>query len=292
MINYFLKAIEKIQNERFQKYVKYVNLLLAFFCLVFIFNFYFINRTEIELNYQTFLYEVILLIFIYFISSKVWSDYMVANYDGTKKDYFYNWSFSRLGRYIPLGIMVISVRINQNLPKNKNSNKILFGLIEEQFLGPIMYLPALCMSLFFGNGITILYWYITFQIIIFIIFRAIYFKINHNSISLLNFPVYYIASLILSVILYTFIATNLELNYPYRLAILYSISASIALLFPGVPAGLGIREAFFFFLSNESGTNIEIIDLMLQVRVVSIVVDLIFGLLGVSQLYQYKRKNV
>ena len=291
MIKYILKGLEKLQNEKFQKKIKYVNLLLALFCLIFILNFYIENKLEIKLNTKTFYFEVIFLTLISLISANVWSDYMVANYKGSKFDYFNNWSFSKLGRYIPMGIMVLSVRLNQDLPKNKNSNKILFGLIEEQFLGPILCLPALCISLLFGDGVSLLYWYLVCQLIVFIIFRKIYFKINHGLVSLLNFPAFYVSSLVLNVVFFTFIAVNLELNDPFRLGLLYSISTSIALLFPGVPAGLGIREAIFFIWSNEAGANVETIELMFQVRIVTIFVDLLFGLWGIAKIYFFKSKK-
>lgn len=291
VIKYILKKLENIQNEKYQKNIKKVNLLFAFFCLIFIVSFYTENQSEVNFNSKTLHYELIFMIFIYLLSSKVWTDYMEANYKGSKKDYFNNWSFSKLGRYIPAGIMVLSVRLNHDLPKDKSSNKILFGLIEEQFLGPLLCLPALCLSIYFGVGPTILYGYICFQVITFFIFRFIYLKFNKGAVSLLNFPIYYLASLLLNVVLFTFIAINLDLNNPYQLGILYSISASIGLLFPGVPAGIGIRETFFFLLSNEAGTNIEIIELMLQVRIVAIIVDLIFGLWGIIQIYLVKRNN-
>ena len=291
LIKYILKILKNIQNEKYQKNIKKVNLLFAFFCLIFIASFYAENQSEIKFNSKTLHYEVMFLIVIYLLSSKVWIDYMEVNYKGSKKAYFNNWSFSKLGRYIPAGIMVLSVRLNHDLPKDKSSNKILLGLIEEQFLGPILCLPPLFLSLYFGEGVTILYGYICLQVVTFFIFRLIYFKFNRGAVSLLNFPSYYLVSLLLNVILFTFIALNLELNDPYQLGILYSISASIGLLFPGVPAGIGIRETFFFLLSNEASTNIEIIELMLQVRIVAIIVDLIFGLWGIMQIYLVKRNN-
>ena len=71
---------------------------------------------------------------------------MKRNYGGSSANYFYTWALSKLGKYIPSGIMILTSRLNQKLPKNKDSKNIFIGLLEEQFLLP---LTGFLSSLFF-----------------------------------------------------------------------------------------------------------------------------------------------
>ena len=69
--------------------------------------------------------EIILTLIFYMNSGTLWSKFMQSNYKGRFRDYFFNWSYSKMGKYIPSGIMTLSVRVNQNFNKKQNQ-KILF----------------------------------------------------------------------------------------------------------------------------------------------------------------------
>ena len=36
-------------------------------------------------------------------SGTLWSKFMQSNYKGRFRDYFFNWSYSKMGKYIPSG---------------------------------------------------------------------------------------------------------------------------------------------------------------------------------------------
>ena len=137
-----------ISNESVQRYLKRINLVCSLFCLLFIFR----NLSEVErqesFNFEFSLIEVAVIMLFYISTGTLWSKFLVSNYGGNFADYFFNWSYSKIGKYIPSGLMTVSVRLNQTFPKNKNSKKLILGLLEEQFLIPIIGIPSLILCLF------------------------------------------------------------------------------------------------------------------------------------------------
>ena len=63
-------------------------------------------------------------------------------------------------------------------------------------------------------------------------------------------------------------------------SIFYFLSSSIGLFFVGVPAGLGIREFIFLFVTNNTLTNIELIDFIITTRLLFVGFDFLFGFGG------------
>ena len=68
-----------------------------------------------------------------FTAGYLWSTYMKDSFKGNFIDYFYNWALSNVGKFFPSGVMLITVRLNQNT-EEKNSKEIFYGVLEEQFL--------------------------------------------------------------------------------------------------------------------------------------------------------------
>ena len=90
---------------------------------------------EVEQDFNFFnltFVEFLFCLFYYLSNALLWISFMRNNYSGSTKEYFYNWAYSKIGKYIPGGLMVFSVRFNQKIEKNKDQ-KIFYGVLEEQF---------------------------------------------------------------------------------------------------------------------------------------------------------------
>ena len=118
--NIFSLIIEKISSESLQQKIKIINLLLSFGCIYFIFEIFndFISKENFEININ--IIEFILIFLSYLLSGAIWSNYMSSNYEGKFSLYFYNWSYSQLGKYFSSGILSVSIRLNQKLQKSKH----------------------------------------------------------------------------------------------------------------------------------------------------------------------------
>ena len=53
----------------------------------------------------------------------------------------------KIGKFIPTGLVTLTVRLNQKVSKNKTSKEIFYGVLEEQFLFPLVSIPAIGLYL-------------------------------------------------------------------------------------------------------------------------------------------------
>ena len=285
----FKNLPDKLQDSIFQKKLKRINMVLSIISLAIVINIYIDSETKGNINISFGLDELIMGISFYLVQGIIWTKFMKANYSGNTKDYFYNWSLSKIGKYIPTGLLVVSVRINQKLKNNSSSKKIFYGLLEEQFLFPFILIPAIAICFLINipiNGIFI--WFLISTTCFFIV-KYIYSKFEKTYISLITFKVLYLMLINFNFALTYIIANNLNFEDPYRISLAYVLSASLGLFFIGVPAGIGIREFLFLLITNGMNLQYDLLILLVKMRAIFIMFDIFFGLLGFIQ--SYLKKN-
>ena len=286
MKNNLNKLFLLLNNETVQRKLKKFNLLISIISFIFIYRLInenlFNTNFEFNLNYT----ELILLIITYFFVGITWVKFSSQDNKEINKDIFFDWAYSNVGKYVPGGIGVVSIRLNQGNSK-KNSKKVLFGLLEEQFLVPFLSLPVLLACIFFINENYLIYFLVVFQILFVFIIKNIYFRnesLRNNS--LLNYSNYLLISILLSNFLTILIFYNLGFdNYLYQ-GLYYLIASYSALLFVGVPSGIGIREGIFLLLSNINLNFSDQIEALIYIRLLYLITDLLFGITGLI----YKNK--
>jgi len=158
----------------------------------------YLSEESFKILFSINLLEVLLLGIIYFIVGVTWVNFSADTVYTKKKNIFFNWCYSNIGKYFPGGIGLISIRLNQDTEKG-NSKKILFGLFEEQFLIPGLSLPVLFVSSFFLDNEYFYILIISVQITFVYLFKSGYF-INKKirNISILNFSNYLIITILLT----------------------------------------------------------------------------------------------
>ena len=77
-----------------------------------------------------------------------------------------------------------------------------------------------------------------------------------------------------------FIFFNLGYENFLNQGIYYLIASYVGLLFVGIPAGIGIREAIFIFLLGTEDLISEEILSLIYIRMLYLIVDSIYGLSG------------
>jgi len=286
MKNNINKLFLFLNNETVQGKLKKFNLLISIISFTYIYqliNDNLVNTNfEFNLNYT----ELILLIITYVFIGITWVKFSSQDNKKLYKDIFFVWAYSNLGKYVPGGIGVVSIRLNQGNSK-KNSKKVLFGLLEEQFLVPFLSLPVLLACIFFIKESYLLYFLVVFQILFVFIIKNIYFRnesLKNNS--LLNYSNYLLISILLSNFLTILIFYNLGFdNYLYQ-GLYYLIASYSALLFVGVPSGIGIREGIFLLLSDINFNFSDQIEALIYIRLLYLITDILFGITGLI----YKNK--
>ena len=287
MKNNIEKLFSYINDRKFQKKLKTINIGIALIAILYIVTIVYLSEESLNILLSINLAEVLLLGFIYFIVGITWVNFSTDSVFTVKKNIFFDWSYSNIGKYFPGGVGLISIRLNQDAEK-RNSKKILFGLFEEQFLIPGLSLPVLFFSSFFLKNNYFYILIITFQIAFVYLFKHGYF-INKKikNISLLNFSNYLIITILLTNFLTFFVFYNLGYENYLNLGIYYLIASYAGLLFVGIPAGFGIREGIFLFLLGTNFTVSQDLSTLLYFRILYLIVDIFYGFLG----FLYKTKN-
>lgn len=283
---YNLKTIfnNLISNESYQLRLSKINLILALLSSIFIYFVYVDIQETLNLRYSFNILEILVLVSNYVLGIRLWKKFLYNNYGENLRIDYSHWAFSRIGRYIPGGLAVLSMRIAEKIPKEKNKLNQLFGILEEQFLSPLIIIfTFLLFSLlpvnFNGVALIIIF------LITFFTFRFIYLKIIKNSKSILLSPLLIIFHVLSFFVFLFIVAQNLGFEEPQIAAVYYQFSTSLSLLFVGVPAGIGLREMIFYFISENSFSKEYLFLILFQTRVNILICDILFGLIGFYNIY-------
>ena len=268
-----------IDNPKFQTKLKSINLvicIISFIYIIILINTNSVNNISLsKFNF----FEVIILFPIYVLTGITWVKFSIKNTSIVNYQIFWDWSLSNLGKYLPGGFGILTIRLNQN--NESNSKKVIFGLIEEQFLLPLISIPALLLSMRFieSNYLNLI---ITFILILFLyIFKKIYFlNKTISKSSILNYP-FSIGTILLGNYFFTFlIFFNFYGDEYLKYAFIYLISSYVGMFFVGVPAGFGVRESIFLLLMGSDINLSDQIEILLYIRLLHLVMDLLFGMVG------------
>ena len=269
-----------ISKKSFQDRLRKINVFIALIAILLVIRMFTNESLDIrEINNLNIL-EIIYLAIIYLNNAYIWSKFSNQNISNVNFKVFADWAYSNIGKYIPGGIGLALIRLNQDGDENK-SKKIIFGLLEEQFLYPLLSIPVLILCKFLIKIENFIFVYIFVQIVFFYLFKYFYLlnkTIKYNS--MINFPKPILFSLLSSNLIIFFIFYNQGIDDYLLKAIFYLIASNVGLFFVGVPAGIGIRELIFINLIGTSTPFAELAIVLIYIRLLFLTVDIIFGLVG------------
>ncbi len=282
-LDYILK---KLESEKNQTKIKKFNIALSFLAIFFIARLYSeFNLTSFKIT-NRFTLALLIQLVVLFLSYKIWRNFLINNNVEINSSYLDNWSQANINKYIPggLGLSITRFSIAKNL--SMDSKKLFFGMIEDQFKGILIVFPFIIASFIFVSELQKNYFYL-FSIVLTLyllskISNKYSNKLNFKSLFSKNFIFIFLSNitqvgvnfLVLSTLLES---TNVQLIY---ISILYSVSASLSLIFIGSPAGLGIRELIFYIYSSNLLTNEIMLSYLFLIRIIFIVTDVSFYLLS------------
>ena len=120
MKNNLNKLFVFLNNETVQGKLKKFNLLISIASFTYIYRLISDNLINTNFEFNLNYIEFILLIITYVFIGITWVKFSSQDNKETYKDIFFDWAYSNLGKYVPGGIGVVSIRLNQG-----NSKKIL-----------------------------------------------------------------------------------------------------------------------------------------------------------------------
>jgi len=282
----FEAIIKILESEKNQKNIKKFNIFLSILSVFFIGRLYSeFNLTSLKIS-NTFIFALIMHLMFLFVLYKIWRNFLINNNVDANASYLDNWSQANLNKYIPggIGVSITKISIAKNL--SIDSKKILFGMIEDQLKGAVLVFPFFMVSFILKSELQKNYFYFfSIALTLYLISKISnqYSKrLNFSSLFNRNFIFIFLSCAMQVVINYLVLSTlldssNVDLIY---ISILYSVSASISLIFIGSPAGLGIRELIFYIYSSNLLTNEIMLSYLLLIRIISVVTDVSFYMLS------------
>ncbi len=173
-MNKFLSLLEKLESEENQNRIKKINIVISFIAVIFIFNLlnsFEFSIIEIDLNL---IYPILVYIIFLLTSFFIWKRFLINNKIEVNSNYLSNWALSNINKYIPGGIGLSITRFSITKNISKDSKKILYGLIEDQFKHFILIFPFLIFSFLIND----LSFKIYFYLVSIIAFILLYLKIS------------------------------------------------------------------------------------------------------------------
>lgn len=281
MRDLFEHAFTFFDSKKNLTYLKNFGLLISILSFVFIFTELKVLEVNLNLiNYQTYIKSILLMILSYIMFGITWATFIHNNLELDNKDSFIYWSYSNLGKYIPGFIGIPILRISQS---SQIKSKILFyGLLQEQLTPVIVLVPSAVIAMYLNIKIEKFFIFFVSLVSILFLFKKIFAKFNPLGIHMSYVSNLYIlfAGFLFQYLSIYLICSDISQESPHQLALLYTLSSSVSLIFIGPPSGIGIREFLLFQLSKTFFVEEVLITTMISLRVIYFFSDAIIGILG------------
>ena len=270
---------KKILEPRFQKRLKNLNLIFSLICiyvLLKLFNEFDFKKSYLNLTITQYFFCSL----YYFSNGLLWVSFMKKNFSTRMRELINNWSYSKLGKYFPGSLMIFTVRLNQEIKDNENPKDILYGILEEHFLTPIVAIATIGVSLVLYQNFASIFIFMLSSIFLFLFLRYFYMKIGFKFTSISSSAFIFLLHLNMNFLFFYSVANTLEIENQYLFTLFYYLSSSFAIFFIGVPSGIGIRELIFYLLSMNLVSEEIFIDMAIKVRILTISFDFFVGSVG------------
>jgi hypothetical protein len=281
MRDLFERAFTFFDSKKNLTYLKNFGLLISILSLVFIFTELKVLEVNLNLiNYQTYIKATLLMIVSYIMFGITWASFMHNNLELNIKNSFIYWSYSNLGKYIPGFIGIPILRFSQS---NQIKSKTLFyGLLQEQLTPVVVLVPSAAIALYLNIKIEKFFIFFVSLVTILFLFKKIFAKFNPLGIHMSYVSNLYVlfAGFLFQYLAIYLICSDISQESSHQLALLYTLSTSVSLIFIGPPSGIGIREFLLFQLSKTFFVEQVLITTMISLRVIYFFSDVINGILG------------
>lgn len=254
-----------------------INLTIAFFIFLFL-----INMDEKNLYFSLFL-KIFndhpiknLTVILFLIISNFYVAFFWVNLskDENKNKELSNWLISNFGKYTPIKVGSILLRIN-NSSNSENKKETIKKIGIEQFL---LILQGVSIIFFIFIKVNTIY-----KIILIVLyFFGFHYLIKNLFSKIIKIRYLYLLhiSLIFNLIGISIFLETAEYTRFLDIAIIYIVSSSLSLLIFFIPAGLVVREGLFIYLSNTFLDTSNLVFIALGLRILYIVTDLILLFIG------------
>ena len=273
-------------NNRYFKLIQIIVTSLAFY---YLYNFFRneVNTSEINLKIET---NSLLVITLFFLVNNLhslgWSNLYTKEQGFKYRDTYLFAMKSHIGKYSFVKFGNFFIRLSQNYEQTKKKDFLAKAVLEQS----VLVIFGISFGLFYvlsaSSAVLIIFLVVILNFSLIYLFNKFINKKIRNSIEIKTFS-FYIAAVFLQ-----FGAISLYFNsagfdeYLYFAGI-YLFSSAISIVVSLIPAGLGVKESIFIYVSNGILDSTFFLNLLIELRILFIISDFLSYLYSIM-LLKYK----
>ena len=274
-------------NNRYFKLIQVIVTSLAFY---YLYNFFRneVNTSEINLQIGT---NSLLVILLFFLANNLhslgWSDLYTKEQGFDHKDTYLFAMKSHIGKYSFVKFGNFFIRLSQNYEKTKKKDFFTKALLEQT----VFVIFGISFGLFYVlsaySAILIIFFVVLFNFLLIYVFNKFINKKIKSSIEIKTFR-FYIATMFLQFFSLSIFFNSVGFDEYLYFAGIYLFSSAISIVVSVIPAGLGVKESIFIYVSNGILNNTFYLNLLIELRILFIISDFLSYLYSLILL---KNKN-
>ena len=259
-------------NNRYFKLIQLIVTSLAFY---YLYNFFRneVNTSDIDLKIGP---NSLLIITLFFLANNLhslgWSDLYTKEQGFNNKDTYLFAMKSHIGKYSFVKFGNFFIRLSQNYEKTKKKDFFTKALLEQT----VLVIFGISFGLFYVlsaySAILIIFFVVLFNFLLIYVFNKFINKKIKSSIEIKTFS-FYIATMFLQFFSLSIFFNSVGFDEYLYFAGIYLFSSAISMVVSVIPAGLGVKESIFIYVSNGILNNTFYLNLLIELRILFIISD-------------------
>lgn len=259
-------------NNRYFKLIQLIVTSLAFY---YLYNFFRneVNTSDIDLKIGP---NSLLIITLFFLANNLhslgWSDLYTKEQGFNNKDTYLFAMKSHIGKYSFVKFGNFFIRLSQNYEKTKKKDFFTKALLEQT----VLVIFGISFGLFYVlsaySAILIIFFVVLFNFLLIYVFNKFINKKIKSSIEIKTFR-FYIATMFLQFFSLSIFFNSVGFDEYLYFAGIYLFSSAISMVVSVIPAGLGVKESIFIYVSNGILNNTFYLNLLIELRILFIISD-------------------
>ena len=271
------------------KYFKLIQIIVTSLAFYYLYNFFRneVNASEIDLQIGT---NSLLVITLFFLVNNLhslgWSNLYTKEQGFNYKDTYLFAMKSHIGKYSFVKFGNFFIRLSQNYEQTKKKDFLSKAVLEQSVLVIFGISFGIFYMLSASNAVLIIFLIVILNYLLIYLFNKFINKKLRSSIETKTFR-FYMATVFLQFGSLSIFFNSAGFDEYLYLAGIYLFSSAISIIVSVIPAGLGVKESIFIYVSNGILNNISFLNLLIELRILFIISDILSYLYSVI-LLKYK----
>ena len=271
------------------KYFKLIQVIVTSLAFYYLYNFFRneVNTSEIDLQIGT---NSLLVITLFFLVNNLhslgWSNLYTKEQGFNYKDTYLFAMKSHIGKYSFVKFGNFFIRLSQNYEQTKKKDFLSKAVLEQSVLVIFGISFGIYYVLSASNAVLIIFLIVILNFLLIYLFNKFINKKLRSSIETKTFR-FYMATAFLQFGSLSLFFNSVGFDQYLYLAGIYLFSSAISIIVSVIPAGLGVKESIFIYVSNGILNSTSFLNLLIELRILFIISDFLSYLYSVI-LLKYK----